>query len=151
MLPLQQPNSNVVLQTSCSLQVYPALMETLDLQEIQEGPFKGVWRFAITMIGDRCVMSYGMMLMLEWPADSWDCLAPVSIPRTSWYIAIARQEVYSGTPIKFAHPKIRTSLIIRTLLIQDKHYFFTPEIRAFRNRSQWCLHSEVLQLYYYCS
>jgi hypothetical protein len=42
-----------------------------------------VWRSVTTMSGAQCVMMHGVLLMLKWPADSWD-----SLPQVNKYIAV---------------------------------------------------------------
>ena len=41
-------------------------------------PPKDVWRSATTMSGAQCVMTSGIIMMPEWPADSLDSVALVS-------------------------------------------------------------------------
>ena len=39
---------------------------------------KAELRYATTMYGAQCVMISGILLMLTWPADSWDLLQQVT-------------------------------------------------------------------------
>jgi hypothetical protein len=52
-----------------------ALREPSDCKEAL--PPKGVWRSATIMSGAQCVMISLVLLMLKWPADSWDSLPQV--------------------------------------------------------------------------
>ena len=45
-------------------------METSDSKEAL--PIVDVWRSVTMISGAQCVMTSGMLLMLEWSADSWD-------------------------------------------------------------------------------
>ena len=49
-----------------------AWKETSDFKKAM--PPVDVWRFATTICGVQCVLMVGKMLMLKWPAESWDSL-----------------------------------------------------------------------------
>jgi len=52
-----------------------ALKEPSDCKEAL--PLRDVWRSATGMSGAQCVTTSGALLMLKWPADSWDSQALV--------------------------------------------------------------------------
>jgi hypothetical protein len=54
-----------------------ALKEPSDCKEAL--PPEDVWRSATIISGAQCVMMHGVLLMLKWPADSWDSLVRYSI------------------------------------------------------------------------
>ena len=59
-----------------------ALKEPSDCKEAL--PIKDVWKSAITMSGAQSVMTFGALLMLEWPVDNWDSLPPVRLIRKTF-------------------------------------------------------------------
>ena len=54
-----------------------------DWQDLDPVPLKVVLKFAYITSGALCVMTSGMLLMLVWPADSWDSPDTVSVSMES--------------------------------------------------------------------
>ena len=85
-----------------------------DLSDFKEAlPQEDVWRSATTMSGAQCAMMPGVLLMLRWPADSWDSLplVPKLWPLVLFLMALVRSGWTMSTVLEL-RPDSLTALLI---------------------------------------
>ena len=71
-IPLEPTTVSTVKMLESRVQELHVPREPSDFKEAL--PLKDVWRSAMPMSGEQCVMTSGAHLMLKWPADNLDFL-----------------------------------------------------------------------------